>query len=69
MTEQLNLLLDTPDSTIVSGADRFAECRKRVAQRCGGHHEKGPLFAGLHISRWRCCTDCPNKAELNPEGF
>lgn len=45
---------------------RFAECRRRVAAGCGGHHEPGPVVAGYPMVVWRCCESCPNRSDLNP---
>jgi hypothetical protein len=56
----------SPEQQRVKGDPRFAECRRRVVEGCGGHHEAGPLLAGLPILRWVCCADCPNWDELNP---
>lgn len=64
MSEQLSFL--QPAEPPIVGAERFAECRVRIAAGCGGHHELGPLFASLPINLWVCCNDCPNRAELNP---
>lgn len=66
MTDQLSppgIALPAPD---IICAERFDECRRRVAEGCGGCHKQGPEFSGLLIWRWVCCTDCPNRTELNP---
>jgi hypothetical protein len=66
MSERLSFL--APTEPPVKGDARFAECRQRVTNGCGGHHELGPEFAGIPITRWLCCDTCPNRGELNPEG-
>jgi hypothetical protein len=64
MSEQISFLAPTEPET--RGHSRFAECRRRVAEGCGGHHELGPVVAGFPIVQWICCADCPNRAEMNP---
>jgi hypothetical protein len=64
MTEQLSLLPPEPAAQAVKGAERFAVCRARVDAGCDGHHEPGPLFAGIPIMRWICCADCPVRGEV-----
>lgn len=44
---------------------RFAECRIRVADGCGGHHEAGPLLGAFRLAIWLCCDDCPNRDEIH----
>ena len=45
---------------------RFAECRRRVGEGCGGTHVRGPQVADSWFWYWKCCRDCPDRAELNP---
>jgi hypothetical protein len=47
-------------------ANRFAECHQRVAEGCGGRHERGPDLVGQPLWVWVCCEECPLAAELNP---
>lgn len=44
--------------------DRFAECRERTLQGCGGHHEQAEIKAGYPVLRWICCADCPARNEV-----
>lgn len=63
MTEQLSFL--APDTQpVVKGAERWAECRARITQGCGGHHARGPVVAGFPLVQWHCCDACPVRAEV-----
>ena len=61
---QLSFLDEEIDAAVKGCAERFALCRDRVAQGCGGHHAPGQIFAGLPVSRWICCADCPVRSEV-----
>lgn len=63
MSEQLSLL--APDAApVVKGTERWAECRRRVALACGGHHSQGALFAGRPVMVWISCAECPVRGEV-----
>ena len=64
MSEQLSFLPPNPVRPAIKGSERWAECRRRVALACGGHHSQGALFAGRPVMRWICCADCPVRGEV-----
>lgn len=64
MSEQLSLSGIAPTEPAVAGAERFAECRRRVSDGCGGHHSQGALWHGAFVRVWVCCGDCPNRDEF-----
>ena len=67
MSAQLSLAgIAQTEPTPVAGAERFAECRRRVAAGCGGRHVPGQMWRGSIVARWVCCDGCEHRAELNP---
>jgi hypothetical protein len=51
--------------TVAAQESRFAECRLRVADGCGGAHIAGEEWEGARLMHWVCCPDCPNRDEIN----